>query len=103
MRIKVRGGTIEGGDGTLCVSCRNAVIVKGPNLKSERVMCEKFPYGSDAEVTFPVKECSVYDYKATTSVHDMYATAWVLRTDGKGRSIGFVPYKNLTREEKEDF
>lgn len=102
MHIKIRGGTVEGGDHSLCLSCRYSTILKGMSLKQERVICEKIPYGGDAEIRFPVKECSGYDYKANTSIHDMYGIAWILRTDGKGKSIGFVPYKQLTQQERDD-
>lgn len=37
MRVKIRGGTVNGGEPPLCQSCRYATIVRGPSLKDDIV------------------------------------------------------------------
>ena len=38
MRVKVRGGTVQHGQPSLCLTCRTATIVKGPARRDRRVL-----------------------------------------------------------------
>lgn len=101
MKIKVRGGTLEGSDNSLCFSCREATVIQGSSHRELNIFCSAVPYGATSRVTFPVKQCSAYDYKANPRLGDLYEAAWILRTDAKSKHIGFVPYKDLSEKEKE--
>ena len=39
MKVKVRGGTVNNGDPSLCSSCRHGFIVQGARLGDEIVGC----------------------------------------------------------------
>ena len=41
MRVKVRGGTVQHGQPSLCLTCRSATIVKGPRLRDDIVECSR--------------------------------------------------------------
>ena len=41
MRVNVRGGTVQHGRPSLCLTCRSATIVKGPSLHDEIVECSR--------------------------------------------------------------
>ena len=43
MRIKIRGGTANSGDPSLCLTCRFATVVKGQRLREEIVECGRCP------------------------------------------------------------
>ena len=83
MRIKVRGGTAIGGE-NLCLSCRNATVIKG--FGPEQII-----HCGDVGETlkFPVSECSVYDNKSSITLSTMRDVAWIL-VPRKGDGCGFV-------------
>ena len=86
MRVKVRGGTVQHGQPSLCLTCRSATIVKGPSLHDEIVECSRL----GARITFPVASCNSYINATHPTVREMEEIAWVLRSDLKRNSIGFV-------------
>ena len=43
MRVKIRGGTVNHGDPSLCSTCRFATIVKGQRLRDEIGECDGCP------------------------------------------------------------
>ena len=58
MRFKIRGGTADHGEPSLCVTCRFATIVKGQRLRDEIVECSRL--SDHSRITFAVGSCSGY-------------------------------------------
>lgn len=68
--MKTRGvedGTKVDGKG-LCLSCRNACIMRGHNEKQQFVYCR----ASSEAVKFKVLECTDYDDKSKPSLGSMH-------------------------------
>jgi hypothetical protein len=99
MRIKVRGGTASNGEPSLCLTCRFATVVKGASLRDEIVECSQLSYGRN-RVTFPVTQCTEYSDRRQPSLRAMEEIAWVLRSDPKKNTIGFVKRAELTCRER---
>jgi hypothetical protein len=59
MRVKIRGGTVNGGEPPLCQTCRYATIVRGPSLRDEIVECQELMFRR-GRITFPVTYCTSY-------------------------------------------
>ncbi len=94
MKIKIRGGTVQHGATSLCVTCRHATVVRGTSLRHEFVDCGRL-YGDRGRITFPVTSCTGYADSRLPSIREMEEIAWVLRTDTKRKTIGFVQAKQL--------
>lgn len=94
MRIKIRGGTVQHGEASLCVTCRHATVIQGTSLQERVIDCGQL-YGDKSRITFPVTSCTGYSDRRLPSVRDMEDIAWVLRTDAKRKTIGFVQAKQL--------
>ena len=99
MRIKIRGGTASNGEPSLCLTCRFATVVKGASLRDEIVECSQLSYGRN-RITFPVTVCTEYSDRRQPSLRAMEEIAWVLRSDPKKNTIGFVKRTELTRRER---
>jgi len=41
MRLKIRGGTADFGEPSLCLTCRFATVIKGQRLREEIVECSR--------------------------------------------------------------
>ncbi len=94
MKIKIRGGTVQHGETSLCVTCPYATVIQGTILRHEVVDCGRL-YGDRGRITFPVTSCTGYADSRLPSIREMEEMAWVLRTDAKRNSIGFVQAKKL--------
>lgn len=99
MKIKIHGGTVQDGNGSLCHSCRHATIVRGSRLRDEIVECAALAYPR-SRIVFPVTNCTDYVNRQHPSLREMEETAWILRTDGKRTRIGFVPAKTLKPKDR---
>src|SRR5260221_8080676 len=99
MRVKIRGGTANQGEPSLCLTCRYATIVKGASLRDEIVECAQLSYGRN-RIAFPVTACTDYSDRRQPSLRSMEEIAWVLRSDPKKHTIGFVKRSELTRRER---
>lgn len=100
LNIKVRDGTPNGSTKDLCRSCRHATIAKSFDGREVRT-CDELRL---LRIPFEVAECSSYSDRSTPTRREMYATAWILRTDEK-RVIGFVnprEWGRLVRDGKEE-
>lgn len=93
--IKIRPDTDE----SLCLSCKNATSIRGDSFKQHLVICHD-PYPA-VRIEFPVRNCNAYVNRSDTGLRDLYDAAWILRTDKTSKTIGFVPFKDLTQEEKD--
>ena len=99
MRVKVQGGTARVGEPSLCVSFRNATIVRGHKIDEEIVECSCLNWRS-GRVTFDVSYCTDYRPRNEPTLREMEEMAFVLRTDGMTRKIGFVRARTLKDEER---
>ena len=87
--MKTRGveqGTLVDGK-NLCLSCRNATVLRGYTEKDQIIKC---CYLDQGYLKFNVLECSEYSDKTKPSRHDMYQIAWPLVTNKAKNSIGFI-------------
>ncbi|MPY87013.1 MAG: hypothetical protein GEU99_03735 [Luteitalea sp.] len=67
---------------------------EGAALDDEIVECAQLSYPSH-RVTFPVTFCTRYVSANQPSLREMEQTAWVLRSDTKKNTIGFVCASDL--------
>ena len=98
MRIKIRGGTANHSEPSLCVTCRFATIVKGRTLRDEIVECSRL--SDHTRITFPVTFCTSYVDKQLPSIREMEDIAWVLRSDPRRNQIGFVEARKLKPQDR---
>jgi len=96
MRLKIRGGTVEHGQSSLCLTCRSATIVKGSRLRDEIVECSRL----GGRITFPVSSCTGYINRNHPTIREMEEIAWVLRSDPLRNEIGFVKASKLKPQER---
>ena len=96
MHVKIHGGTASGDASSLCHSCRHATIVRGSSLSDEVIECARV--SNDQRLTFAVKFCNKYSDRAMPSLDHMEDIAWILRTDAKRKTVGFVRPHDLRVE-----
>jgi len=99
VRIKIRGGTVDHGQRSLCETCRWSTIIRGVKLGDEIVECSELSY-RNRRVPFPVTSCSRYGDRRLPSLREMEELAWVLRSDPHRNQVGFVRSSRLTDEER---
>ena len=99
MRIKIRGGTADHSQRSLCETCRWSMVIRGAKLGDEIVECNQLSYRNQ-RVPFPVVSCSGYCDRRQPSLREMEQTAWVLRSDPHRNQMGFVRSSRLTDEER---
>jgi hypothetical protein len=98
MRLKIRGGTVNHGEPSLCLTCRFATIIKGSRLRDEIVECGRL---SDRNrITFSVTSCTGFIDRTHASTREMEEIAWVLRSDPKRNEVGFVKASALKPRER---
>ena len=98
MRLKIRGGTANSGEPSLCLTCRFATIVKGRRLRDEIVECRRL--SDHSRITFPVNFCTGYADRRHPSIQEMEDIAWVLRSDPRRHELGFVKASKLKPHER---
>ncbi|MFI4941693.1 MAG: hypothetical protein ACHP85_00420 [Burkholderiales bacterium] len=99
MRVKVRDGTVNHGDTSLCSSCRHAIVTKGSRLGEEFVRCGV--RWQLVAISFRVTSCSEYLDRALPALEDMEEIAWSLRSTPSGKKVGFVEARRLAEGEPE--
>ena len=99
MRIKIRGGTVNHGEPSLCETCRWSTVIRGAKLGDEIVECDQLSYRNQ-RVPFPVVSCTRYSDRRLASVKEMEDLAWILRSDPHRNEVGFVRSSRLTDEER---
>jgi hypothetical protein len=89
VKFKMQGQTISGTP--LCRSCRNATYIQGESASQRSLHCNRVKH-PDKQWGLPYEayECSQYDDKRLPSRDSMEATAWILRSDGMTKKIGFI-------------
>lgn len=102
MHIKVRGGTVQHGDPSLCNTCCHSTIIRGETLDQRIVECHA-SVTRGRVIPFRVTSCSSYCDARQPSYVDMLRTAWILQPHGtKRRPAGFVRGEELTPKEFAD-
>ena len=99
MKVRVRGGTVNHGEPSLCSSCRFSIIVKGPKLGDEIVACNLLR-DVQRQIPFPVTSCSDHVNRAHPTLWHMEEVAWVLRSSPNRKTVGFVEAGRLKHDEK---
>jgi len=99
VRIKIRGGTVNHGEPSLCETCRWSTVIRGAKLGDEIVECDQLSYRNQ-RVPFPVVSCTRYSDRRLASVKEMEDLAWILRSDPHRNEVGFVRSSRLTDEER---
>lgn len=99
MRIKVRGGTVNHGQRSLCETCRWSTVIRGTKLGDEIVECNQLSYRNQ-RITFPVASCTRYSNREQSGIREMEEVAWILRSDPQRKQVGFVRSSRLTDEER---
>ena len=94
MHVTIRQGTVKHGSTPLCHTCRFATIVRGVALRDEIIECSQLS-SRQSRITFPVTFCSKYVSGNHPSIREMEEIAWVLRSDTKKNTIGFVRAREL--------
>ena len=102
MRMKIQGGTANNGDASRCLTCRFATVVTGRTLHDEIVECSRLSGGQN-RITFPVSSCTGYADRRQASIHEMEEIAWILRSDTRRNTIGFVKASTLTLTQRHVF
>jgi len=98
MRLKVVEGTRHEG-ASLCLTCRNAVIIQGTALGEEIMECNRLS-SANSRIPFPVVKCSAYSDRRVPGIGEMEEIAWILRTDPRRKHIGFVRAHDLKPHER---
>ena len=100
MRVRIRGGTVNHGEPPLCATCRYSIIARGHRTLGEEVgFCGRMPFG-DRRIRFPVTSCTEYSDLRQPTLWHMEQIGWVLRSDPKRNTIGFVEARKLEDDEK---
>lgn len=99
MRIKVRGGTADHGQRSLCETCRWSTVIRGTRLGDEIVECSRLSYRNQ-RVPFPVASCSGYGDRSQAGLREMEEIAWILRSDPRRSQVGFVHSSRLSDDER---
>lgn len=92
-KIKIRGGTTQGGQ-DLCRSCQSFAGFK-TEANTEFKFCRAF----DREIKFKVVECSSYHKYGETTLSDMRQIAWHITPEVKER-IGFKEPEKVVKVSK---
>lgn len=99
MRLTILGGTPRHDRTSLCLTCRHATVIEGSALRDRIVECSQLS-SRNARITFPVAFCNRYADRRQPSLRDMEEIAWVLRTDPKKNTIGFVHARYLSLRDR---
>lgn len=85
LTLKIHQGTGRSTGEPLCTSCSHCLH------RNDEVWCTL--YGERERIKSRVYSCNLYYNKSLPSIHDMRESAWTLRTEKGGKSIGFAPPK----------
>jgi len=99
VHIKVREGTADHGQRTLCEACKWSTVIRGKRLGDEIVECGQLSYENN-RIPFAVASCSRYVARNHPALREMEEIAWILRSDPHRNQIGFVRSSRLPDEER---
>jgi len=92
-KLKVFQGTRTADAPRLCDSCDMGVVLRGTTDSEEYVYCTLM----EKQITMRVTDCNRYTDRALAPLWALQDIAWVLRTDSKRQTIGFVRAKEQER------
>ena len=97
--IRIKSGTPYGSE-SLCNSCYWAHIQRGFAESEEVILCAflRQPHA----VPFKVSQCTDYNDKRVPSKADMEEIAWIIRTKGVNRQVGFASEMETESSEKDE-
>jgi hypothetical protein len=98
VRIKVRGGTADHAQRSLCESCRWSTVIRGKKLGDEIVECGQLY--EERRIAFSVASCTGYNDRNRPSLREMEELAWILRSDPVRNQVGFVRSSRLSNDER---
>jgi len=98
MLMKVYGGTTQLGGQSLCETCTQSRITRGPRAQDEIVLCRASTLRT-IQITFKVTDCSEYVNAREPSYFELFDRAWILHPDSKRRPAGFVRACDLDGDE----
>jgi hypothetical protein len=98
VRIKVREGTADHGQRSLCETCRWSTVIRGRRLDEEIIECSQL--SDHRRVPFAVATCSDFVERVQPGLKEMQEIAWILRTDPHRKQMGFVRSSRLPDEER---
>jgi hypothetical protein len=88
--VKIQQSTrSDNGGRSLCTTCTQAVNVKGAAESKEICFCNAV----DNWITFNVAQCSKYYNRNLPNLQMMFDTAWILESDKKKQTVGFIDNK----------
>lgn len=87
--MKVRNGTPDFSEPSLCESCAYARVTRG-EAPSEMVVVCTASYSAPQIVRFKVVDCSAYFHRAKVPYSKMEEIAWFVDVDHKTNNVGFV-------------
>lgn len=97
---KIRNGTPHFSSPNLCLSCRNAQIMRGEGVDTEIVLCHNRGMENTVirqKITF----CNEYEDRNSPSMWQMEKIAWRIDVDRHSRFIGLLDPKKF-REKHPD-
>ena len=99
MHVKIRGGTVQHGGPSLCITCRWSTVVRGAKLGQEIVNCGMMG-SEDRRIVFRVTSCTSYRSMNHPTLREMEDIAWILRSDPVRNQVGFVRSSRLDDSER---
>lgn len=104
MKIKVRDGTPVSHSNSLCHTCSNAMYFRGAAVSEKKILCSELKngYGTEEVPYEIIVECTSYQDKSKQSLYEMKKIAYILKTDPRGKPIGFMPNKDFRAEQKKE-
>jgi hypothetical protein len=100
MKVRIRGGTVNHGEPSLCLTCRYSIVVKGRALRDEIVSCTRLR-SVNALIPFPVTSCTGYSDLRHSTLWQMEEIAWVLRSNPSRKTVGFVEARRLKHDDRQ--
>ena len=99
---KVKHGTPIHHKPSLCLSCRNATVVKGLAESEMIVYCSALPARYDI-LHHSVDQCSKYDDRRhPPPLAIMSKIAWPIVTDRSGKKIGFMSPQDYNKHVRDE-
>lgn len=98
--LKIDHGTPNYSKPSLCLSCRNAHIVRGRRQDECIQFCNV--NGEHTRITWPVAECNEVDEKSTPALWQLEKIAWRFSKDDKRKTAGFLDPKSFKQRFGDD-
>ena len=97
MNIQIKDGTTKG-DKHICRECIHSF--RRVSEAGELTLCTYF--SPPMRLRENVSDCSEFNQRYSTPISMMLEQAWILKTDGHKRKIGFVRFDDLNDKETKE-